>query len=178
MNREETWGALYGLPPQTFLTMISSAFPGKRLGFVSSDEFSQDVYLREYFVSETEKHPEKYSRCSVVNIIVDKNTEEQEKQADIFFGRYTVSPHIEQFVASTAKPFVGSNVMNVYQGAILSLGADDREEGRRLAIRILAPIVIGQGTLARTPMLAKNAPVIGVNLRARAPRAFPSPLNS
>lgn len=158
-------GIAYGIPTHSYLTILSQMFPGKRFGYVYHPDYPQDVYLKEDIVSLA---PAIQPPMSVTLIAVDqpKLTESQQNNADIFFGRYFVSSNIQSFIRNSSKPFVGSNRFTINNGAIASVGTDDKALGRMAARDILFPNLVNNVSLSDLPIKQTEEAWIGINLVA------------
>jgi ABC-type uncharacterized transport system substrate-binding protein len=164
-TRGNVAGVVYSVPTQMYLDFYAQAFPGKTFGFVYNVKYHQDVILRDKLL---ELAPKMEPPFHVIPIEVDspRLTEEQQKKADIFFGRYYVSTNLQEFISTSSKPFVGSNTRNVYEDEPAVFGTDDVELGKMAARQIVFPSVVQGVALPDLPIMAPTKPAIGVNLKA------------
>jgi len=164
-NRGNIAGIVYGVPLEAYLGFFQRAFPGKKFGFVYNANFHQDIYLRDRVV---ELAPRMRPPLSVTPIEVStpKLTDQQQQQADIFFGRYYVAANLGEFVANSHKPFVAGDISNVTKGAVACIAANSKELGDMAAQNIVYPNLVSGMALSEIPIAGPVKPVTAVNMRA------------
>jgi len=156
-----TWGGSLKL----FLEFFTQAFPGRTIGYVYNPGlYHQDELTKDSLLAEAAqiKPP-----LTIIPIQVDKPqmNEEQQASADMFFGGYYWAKHFQELISSNKKPFVATEISNVYKGgAIATFGTDSIELGSIAAERLLY-VNLMQGTpLSDLPIIKPEKPVIGINL--------------
>jgi ABC-type uncharacterized transport system substrate-binding protein len=164
-NRGNMAGIIYGLSLDKYLDFFQRAFPGKTFGFVYNPNFHQDIYLKDQVL---QLAPRLRPPMIVVpiEVAVPTLTEQQQTQADIFFGRYYVAANLGEFVANSRKPFVAGDISNVTKGAIACIAASSRELGEMAATNVVYPNLINGKALSEIPVSGPVNPVTAVNMRA------------
>lgn len=164
-DRGNIAGTTYGVSATVYWNLLTNAFPHHVFGFILSEEYDQDLILCDELVALARRSGVS-DRLVSIKVAAPPLTKEQQEMADVFFGRYLVSTQIEKFVNGSRKPFVGASIMNVYQGAVLAIGSDDRHLGRLAVEKIIIPSLMEGRALCALPIVQTTSPIIGVNLKA------------
>jgi serine/threonine protein kinase len=165
-SRGNIAGTTFSRSLKPFLEFFTQAFPGRTIGYVYNpilyhqDESTKDRLLA---AAAQMKPP-----LTIIPIQIDKPqlNEEQQASADIFVGAAYLAKHFQELISSSKKPFVCSEISNVYKGVIATFNTDSTELGRIAAERLLY-VNLMQGTpLSDLPIIIPEKPVIGINLSA------------
>ncbi len=164
-NRGNIGGVVYGVPAQMYLDFYADALPGKTFGFIYNQKYQQDIIFKDQVLELASKMSPPFV---VVPIEVDhpELSAAQQKMADVFFGKYYVASHLQEFTSTSSKPIVGFNTRNINDDEILVFGCDDVELGKMAARQIVLPNLIQHTALSDLPILVPTSPAIGVNLKA------------
>jgi len=164
-SRGQIAGVVYGVPQHTFLGYFQRAFPGKRFGCIYHEAYPQDVAFKDQVVS---AGPTLVPPLKVMPIKVSQPalSSRQEKQADIFFGRFFLLDNLQQFIANSAKPFVAGDISNLYKGVIACINTDSRELAKIAVQEIVLPNLLEGKALCDLPIFYPTKLVTGLNLQA------------
>lgn len=164
-SRGQIAGVVYGVPQHVFLGYFQRAFPGKRFGCIYHEAYPQDVAFKDQVVS---AGPTLVPPLHIVPIKVSQPTlsSRHEKQADIFFGRFFLLDNLQQFIASSKKPFVAGDISNLYKGVIACINTDSRELAKIAVQEIVLPNLLEGKALCDLPIFYPTQYVTGLNLQA------------
>ncbi|HNP95889.1 MAG TPA: ABC transporter substrate binding protein [Cyclobacteriaceae bacterium] len=155
-------GIQYGLSGSDTVAWLNRAFPRKRLAYVYSKKYPQDLHLYEDISS--------LQRSDLVTLIETNSTtlsKSERKCADIFFGRFFLCGNMSEFVENNVgAAFVGVSIDNIRKGAAAACGYNTFELGRLAVRRILYPNLIDGVPLNEIPLIVPERPEIGFNQRS------------
>jgi len=165
-NRGLIAGTLYDPPVNPYIEFFNEAFPGKTFGFVYNPSlYHQDEIYKDRLMQELTRSTTSLTIKPTLATI-PRVTEEQQDQVDIFFGRYYVGKHLQEFISSSRKPFITASVYGPAAGAIASISTDTTEIGRIAAERIVYPNLTEGIALSSMPIVVPEKTLITVNLSA------------
>jgi len=158
-------GVVYGVPLDKFLGFFQTAFPRRKFGFVFNPNYPQDVAFRDQVLATA---PNLIPPMQVVSIKVTEPrlTNEQQQQADIFFGRFFLMANLQQFLSSSSKPLVAGDISNLHKGALATINTDSKELARLAVYRIIIPNLLKGQSLCDLPVVYPDKVITGVNLRS------------
>jgi ABC-type uncharacterized transport system substrate-binding protein len=139
-TRRELTGIGYSLFVKERLKFLSELFPRKRIGFIYSDEIEVDFMV--YDLLQRTMNEISYE-ITIIPIKVKQQSinQQQMKQADLFMGWLYVHTHLDKFLRSCDKPFIGGGLPDVRKGAIAALANADREVGESGATLLYTALV-------------------------------------
>jgi putative ABC transport system substrate-binding protein len=157
-------GVTYGLSVEYRLRFLALAFPGKRIGFLWSQDHPQDVTFRDEIATLCRHGLFDARQFPLLELNGLQITPEIEASADLFFGHFHLNANFRALSRSTQKPIVGVNTGDVRRDAAASLGNDDRALGETAAEQVLFRHLQFGVALCDIPIIVPNSARFGVNL--------------
>lgn len=162
IGRGNIAGVTYGIPALTRASFVAQAFPEKRVGFIYSPAYPQDVYMKDQILAlaSTTK-----PRLDVVPIEVSSPslTPDQLTSVDVFFGYYYLDLHFSEFAEKSPKPFIGATLIDARKRAVITIANDDKKLGGIAADRIFFRNLLRGVALSDLDIESPDTAIVAIN---------------